>query len=135
MTNRDHYPPDWPRLSRQCKERAGWVCQGCGAHQYEQRISRRGVPYFIYLHAAHLNNDPANPEPELVCLCISCHARLDYQRKQREARIRLEQLKHLLLLIEQGVVEVRVELNARNEHSAQAGFEHRLLFLVEGSFS
>ena len=108
MTNRDHYPPNWPTLARQCKERAGWVCQGCGAQQYEQRISRRGVPYFIYLHAAHVHpGDESNPAPELVCLCISCHARLDYAHKQREARIRLEQMKHLRMLIQAGHVEVR----------------------------
>src|SRR5215831_20378541 len=109
MTNRNAYPPNWEALAHACKERAGWVCEQCGAHQYEQRLSRRGVPYFVYLHAAHVNNDPWNPNPELVCLCISCHARLDYQHKQREAIIRLERMKHLKLLIAAGKVQVRVD--------------------------
>ncbi len=109
MTNRNAYPRNWPKLAWACKERAGWVCEQCGARQYEQRISRRGVPYYIYLHAAHLNNDPWNPHPMLVCLCISCHARLDYAHKQREARIRLERVKHLRLLIAAGKVEMRTE--------------------------
>lgn len=34
--NRDRYPTDWPRISREAKERAGWKCQheGCNARQY-----------------------------------------------------------------------------------------------------
>ena len=25
------YPSDWSRVARECKERASWTCQGCGA--------------------------------------------------------------------------------------------------------
>lgn len=34
--NRARYPKDWPAISRQAKERAGWRCvhPGCTAHQY-----------------------------------------------------------------------------------------------------
>lgn len=34
--NRALYPKDWPEISRQAKERAGWKCQhpGCLARQY-----------------------------------------------------------------------------------------------------
>jgi len=105
-TLRKIYPPNWPELAQACKERAGWQCEHCGVKQHQIVISRRGIPYFIYLHAAHKNHDRQNPDPELLCLCISCHARLDYQYKQRESRIRLEVLKHLRLLIEQGHVTV-----------------------------
>jgi hypothetical protein len=75
--------------------------------QYAIATSKRGKPYFIYLAACHVNHDKGNPQPTLRCLCISCHSRFDYQRKQREARIRIELLKHLRLLIEQGMVEVK----------------------------
>lgn len=104
---RQLYPPNWPELAQACKERAGWQCEECGAQQYELKTSRRGTPYLIYLHAAHINHDPHNPAPALRCLCISCHARLDYQHKQREARVRLEILKHLRFLIEQGHISVK----------------------------
>lgn len=34
--NRARYPADWPRISKEAKERAGWRCQhaGCTARQY-----------------------------------------------------------------------------------------------------
>ncbi len=104
---RRKYPDRWEEMARQCKEAAGWKCEECGAAQFELRTSRRGSPYLVYLHAAHVNNDPGNPDPELKALCISCHAKLDYERKQREARVRLEILKHLKLLISQGMIEIQ----------------------------
>lgn len=110
MYRRQLYPPNWPELAQTCKERAQWECEHCGAKQYELKTSRRGTPYLIYLHAAHKNHDPQNPNPELLCLCISCHACLDYQYKQREARVRLEILKHLRLLINAGHISVREEI-------------------------
>lgn len=103
---RAKYPDSWEQLSRACKERAGWKCEECGIRQHEIVTSKRGTPYFIYLHAAHVNHDPGNPEPELKCLCISCHGRLDWQQRQRAARVHLEHVKHLRLLIESGVLEV-----------------------------
>ena len=48
----------------------------------------------LWLHAHHINADPANPVPELQALCPSCH----WQCKQSEARVRLERLKHQQLL-------------------------------------
>jgi 5-methylcytosine-specific restriction endonuclease McrA len=107
---RAQYPERWEELSRECKERANWQCSHCGVKQYEIVLSKRGRPYMIYLHAAHKNHDKSNPNPELVCLCISCHAKLDYQHKQRAARVHLEHIKHLRRLIEIGVVEVTAYL-------------------------
>jgi hypothetical protein len=107
MINRPAYPANWEVLARQCKERANFTCEHCGVKQHQIVTSHKGTPYFIYLHAAHKHHDRHNPTPELMCLCISCHARYDYQRKQREARIRLEMIKHLRLLVEQGIVEVK----------------------------
>jgi hypothetical protein len=97
------YPSNWKRLSQQCKARANWQCEHCGARQYEIVTSRKGTPYFIYLHAAHRRQlDQHNPSPDLICLCVSCHAKYDYEHKQRLARIRLEQMKHLRFLIREG---------------------------------
>lgn len=107
---RRRYPNNWEELARACKEAANWQCVHCGRKQYEIVISKRNRPYFIYLHAAHKNNDPENDNPELLCLCISCHTRYDYERKKREAQVRLERMKHLRLLIERGLVEVRAYL-------------------------
>lgn len=104
---RQQYPTEWDSLATACKERAGWRCEHCGIAQYAQAISAKGTPYLIYLHAAHKHHDKGNPHPELIALCIACHARYDYTHKQREARVKLEVLKHLRLLIAQGQVEVR----------------------------
>ena len=110
---RKRYPPSWERLAQACKERAGWQCEHCGVEQYALVESHKGMPYIIYLHAAHKNHDQDNPEPELLCLCISCHARYDYRHKQREAWVRLEILKHLRLLINAGHISVREEIYQR----------------------
>lgn len=103
---RTSYPANWEVLARKCKEQADWQCEHCGAKQYAIAISAKGTPYFVYLHAAHKHHDKHNPHPELICLCVSCHAKHDYKHRQREARVRLEILKHLRLLIGQGLVEV-----------------------------
>lgn len=105
-----HYPPHWEALALACKERAGWRCEECGVEQFTQLVSRRGKPYIIYLHAAHVHHDKDNPNPELRALCVACHARYDYQYKQREARVRLERMKHLKLLIARGAVVCRAFL-------------------------
>lgn len=106
---RGFYPEKWKDLARACKERANWQCEHCGIKQYSLVYSRAGTPYIVYLHAAHKYHDKQNPTPDLICLCIACHSRYDHQQKIREARVRLETLKHLLLLVEQGVVTVRCE--------------------------
>ncbi len=126
MTNREFYPANWPELARACKERAGWACEHCGVKQHEIVTSRKGTPYFIYLHAAHKNHDHDNPDPELLCLCISCHSRYDYRHKQREAILRLERMKHLKLLIEQGLIAVRVYLDGEQDAAKGKEIEHRL---------
>jgi hypothetical protein len=106
---RKRYPPTWESLAANCKERANWQCEHCGAEQFSIAISKKGTPYFIYLHAAHKNHDKENPTPELLCLCVSCHARYDYKERERQKRIVLEQIKHLHLLIERGIVTVTIE--------------------------
>ncbi len=91
---RRRYPLNWEILAQACKERAGWRCEHCHIEQYAIRTSKRGTPYYVYLHAAHIHHDQDNQQPELIALCIACHARYDYRHKERQKRIELERLKH-----------------------------------------
>lgn len=103
---RAKYPPNWEQLARQCKERAAWRCEHCGAEQYSIAISKHNTPYMIYLHAAHKYHDKENPTPDLIALCVACHARHDWRYKQSQARVHLERLKHLKRLIDTGIVTI-----------------------------
>ncbi len=108
MMSRPAYPGNWTELATECKRKANWTCQHCGARQFEIKTSRKGNPYYIYLHAAHaLHCEKSDPQPELLCLCISCHGKLDYTRKVRDHRIRMECLRHLKLMIERGQVTIK----------------------------
>jgi len=97
---RRRYPPNWEQLARACKERAGWQCEHCHVKQHTLMTSAKGTPYIIYLHAAHTHHDPPNPQPALIALCVSCHARYDAGHRQRQRRIALERLKHRRALAE-----------------------------------
>lgn len=92
------YPRNWQELARRCKQRAGWQCEHCKVDHLATRLSRKGKLYTVYLAAAHKNHDPDNPAPELVALCVTCHARYDYKHKQREKMIALHRLKHQRLI-------------------------------------
>src|SRR5713101_725468 len=76
-----------------CKERAGWQCEAilpwtnerCPTRDGDEKWSRRSKrKWIVYVHAAHVNGDPENPTPELVCLCPSCHMRMDRQKENAE---------------------------------------------------
>ena len=93
------YPPNWPALAWDCKERACWQCEECGVAHGTERVSRHtGNCYRVALHAAHLDHDPTNPCPRLRALCPACHGRYDFRSGQRRGWIALEMLKHRLLL-------------------------------------
>ncbi|HLI07055.1 MAG TPA: hypothetical protein VKV40_10860 [Ktedonobacteraceae bacterium] len=94
------YPPNWKHLSHACKERAGWQCEHCHVKQHTLMTSAKGTPYIIYLHAAHTHHDPTNPQPDLIALCVCCHARYDAGHRQRQRRLALERRKHQRLLAE-----------------------------------
>jgi len=104
MTNRHLYPKNWEELARACKEAASWKCEQCQMpHLSLATSTRTGNPYIVYLHACHVNHDPRNPEPALKCLCPACHSRHDYRERERQMRVRLEKLRHALLLARRGV--------------------------------
>jgi len=105
---RQMYPANWRDLALACKIRANWKCEHCGVSQFDIRESRRGTPYFVYLAAAHRYPfQESNPNPELLCLCPSCHGKLDYQHKQSRERVKLECLKHLKALVTLGIVAIK----------------------------
>ena len=96
---RKHYPKNWEQLAIQCKERAEWKCQFCHITQGKRRKSKRtGKRYVVFLHAAHANHDIGNPNPELLCLCPTCHGKYDFQYRLRQQQINQERLKHHVLL-------------------------------------
>ncbi len=96
---RKRYPKNWEQLARKCKERAGWTCEFCHVKQGRKRKSKRtGQWYHVHLHAAHANHDIGNPTPVLLCLCPTCHARMDWQHRKQEQQINHERLKHRMLL-------------------------------------
>jgi hypothetical protein len=93
------YPPNWEALAWECKERAGWCCEGCGvAHGADVVNERTGVVYKAYLGAAHLDHDPWNPSPRLAALCPACHARYDCSWRERQRWLALERMRHQMLL-------------------------------------
>ena len=97
MKHRWLYPPTWEQLAWECKERAGWVCEHCGAVHGSQAVSRRtGVVYTVYLAAAHLDHDPWNFFPRLAALCPSCHGRYDWSWHERWRWLELEEVRHRL---------------------------------------
>ena len=78
------YTSNFRRKSKECLQRAGNRCEGiqdngerCNLEHRSVQSNKRGQPYILYLHAAHINQDPHNPEPELKALCPSCHMKLD----------------------------------------------------------
>jgi len=83
------YPADWRLRAHACLAQAGYRCEDCGMPHGVLRVGRRSKsPYVVYLHAAHVNHDPDNPQAELRALCPSCHMKYDRhtERKQITAR-------------------------------------------------
>ena len=88
-----HTDPAFQRKLREaklaCKEAAGWQCEWiypnkvrCGARQNQLRRKKgRGSEpdgwQIMKLHACHLDQDPLNPNPRLICLCPKHHMQFD----------------------------------------------------------
>lgn len=65
----DGYSKDWPRISRQYRERAGWRCTKC-----QVDLSRRREDKGL-LHVHHVNGVTGDNRPgNLVVLCALCHS-------------------------------------------------------------
>lgn len=99
MWKQQRYPRNWSELAKRCKEQADWQCEHCTVQHGSQRLSKRtGEPYDVRLAAAHLNHDPANPNPSLAALCPTCHGRYDWEHRTRQENVDLERLKHKMQL-------------------------------------
>jgi YgiT-type zinc finger domain-containing protein len=97
-SKRKRYPKDWKQRATACKHNAGWICEQCGESHLTPKISKRtGQEYPMYLHAAHVGRYTANPK--LKSLCPRCHGKLDWQERQRRAKVNVERLKHHMLLV------------------------------------
>jgi hypothetical protein len=77
------YPENWKQRSHACISQAGYRCEHCGIAHRAVRFTRRGIPYFVHLHAAHIHHDPHNPSAELRALCPSCHMRHDRNTERK----------------------------------------------------
>jgi hypothetical protein len=94
------YPKNWKLLAFACKEHSKWLCEECHEANLTVKVSKRtGLCYKMRLHAAHVGS--YSDQPRLKALCPACHARLDAKHRRREARVRLERLKHLRILVAQ----------------------------------
>jgi hypothetical protein len=81
---RHRYPANWDEMSLACKNRAAWHCEHCGVEHKAICISIvHGTEYVTAIAACHPNNDPENPQAELLALCLACHMRLDAMQHAR----------------------------------------------------
>lgn len=92
MTNTIHrgeYPPDWDKIAREVKDRAGWQCENCEASHAPQE------GYGLTVH--HLDMDKSNCHwTNLVALCQKCHLRVQ-SRKITQATQTLPGFEHVWL--------------------------------------
>jgi hypothetical protein len=81
-------------MSKACKDRAGWHCEHCGVGHGDLCIGTvRGKEYKTAIAACHPNNDPENPNAELLALCLACHMRLD---AMQHARTRMRKRREMI---------------------------------------
>jgi hypothetical protein len=80
----DLYPLDWKTRAAACLASAGYRCEHCGIAHGVLRVGKRSKsPYVVYLHAAHINHDPENPQAVLNALCPACHMKHDRRTERK----------------------------------------------------
>lgn len=63
----NEYSPNWEKISRLYREKAGWKCEDCGTLLEDQETRK-------FLHVHHLNGDKTNNRDDnLRALCVDCH--------------------------------------------------------------
>jgi hypothetical protein len=98
--NRARYPADWPAISLEVRERAGWRCEGSPAYPDCRAANREPHPATgarVVLTVGHLNHTPEDcGEPgartNLKAWCQRCHNTYDApaRREGIAARARLQ---------------------------------------------
>ena len=110
------YPSDWKLRAHACLAQAGYRCEACGTPHGVLRVGRRSKsPYVVYLHAAHVNHDPDNPQAELRALCPSCHMKHD-RRTERKRIAAHKQGYHIV-----STTRLVIEARGAGLHITQAG--------------
>ncbi len=84
--HRHHYGPEWRRRSARLRtERAGNMCEWCGAKNYQPHPITKSK---VILTVAHLNHTPGDDREEnLAVLCQRCHLMLDRDQHIENARL------------------------------------------------
>lgn len=112
--DRSRYSPEWPKISRQVRDAAGWRCCKCdrpclrpGESWSEFGTRAIALGWCLELHkpgrfvltVAHLDQNPRNDDPtNLAALCAPCHLAHDRphllhnRRRKRERRGQLNLL-------------------------------------------
>jgi hypothetical protein len=82
---RDLYADNYHRRRLEALLRSGGQCENiidgkrCPNRVGILKISHAHNMYFEQLYVHHVNDDPENPEAELICYCASCHMRAHRQ--------------------------------------------------------
>lgn len=95
-----HLDPDFERKRRECKiackEAAGWRCEyiypngtRCSAcdGKLKRKKGKNGRPdgwTIERMHGCHVDQDPLNPHPQLICLCARHHFEFDRSAELKE---------------------------------------------------
>lgn len=86
------YPANWGELATAAKARAGFACERCGARHGSLAVNRHNALYRVVVAAAHVHHDVWNPEAVLICLCQSCHLKMDgfqhWKTRRQNERVR-----------------------------------------------
>ena len=82
-------PAGWKRRAQARGARAGYRWEDCSSTPCVLRMGKRSKSAcVVYLHAAHVNHDPHNPQAELRALCPSCHLKYDRRTERKQAGAR-----------------------------------------------
>jgi hypothetical protein len=88
--NLSDYPENWPEVSRQIRERAGWKCEG--TPHFPDCRAENGKPHpetgsKVILTVAHMDHDKSHADPaRLRALCQRCHLDWDLEHHMANAR-------------------------------------------------
>jgi DNA-directed RNA polymerase specialized sigma24 family protein len=81
-------PTNWKRRAQACVARAGYRCANCGIPHGVRRVGKKSKSFYVvYLHAAHVNHDPHNPQAELRAVYPACHLTYDRRMERTQARL------------------------------------------------